>query len=212
MTRPDLLVAVLGTATDVGKTWVGARLVTELRSRGLAVAARKPVQSFEPDSTAPRDAAVLADASGEAEDVVCPPHRCYALAMAPPMAAAALGITGPALADLVDELRWRGAVDVGVVEAVGGVRSPLADDADSRDLVRTLQPDVVVVVADAGLGTIDATRGAVEALAPDRPIVHLNRFDADDDLHLRNVAWLRDRDGVDVTVAVHDLADRVLAR
>ena len=55
------------------------------------------------------------------------------------------------------------AVDVGLVETVGGVRSPLAEDGDSRDLVRALAVDVVVLVADAGLGTIDAVRSGVDS-------------------------------------------------
>ena len=34
---PALLVVVAGTGTDVGKTWVGCQLVTELRAKGLRV-------------------------------------------------------------------------------------------------------------------------------------------------------------------------------
>lgn len=32
--RPDLLVAVAGTGTEVGKTWVACRLAAELRGDG----------------------------------------------------------------------------------------------------------------------------------------------------------------------------------
>jgi hypothetical protein len=39
--------------------------------------------------------------------------------------------------------------------------------------------------------------------------VHLNRYQPDCDLHVRNRAWLSDRDGFDVTVSVSDLADRL---
>ena len=47
---------------------------------------------------------------------VCPPHRCYAVPMAPPMAADALGRPVPTIADLLAELRLArpGAVDVGL--------------------------------------------------------------------------------------------------
>ena len=45
--RPERLVLVCGTATDVGKTWVCARLLVELRNRGVSVSARKPAQSIE---------------------------------------------------------------------------------------------------------------------------------------------------------------------
>ena len=46
--RPRRLVAVVGTGTDVGKTWVSARVLRDLRAAGLRVAARKPAQSFDP--------------------------------------------------------------------------------------------------------------------------------------------------------------------
>jgi dethiobiotin synthetase len=169
-------VAVVGTGTDVGKTWVAARLLSDLRAAGLRVAARKPAQSYEPDDDpATRDAAVLGAASGERAEDVCAPHRWYETAMAPPMAAAALGRPPFGIADLVDELRWPGArdepsssVDVGLVETAGGVRSPLADDGDCLDLCRALMPDLVVLVADAGLGTINSVRLTIAALAAPR--------------------------------------------
>ena len=65
-----------------------------------------------------------------------------------------------------------------------------------------------MLVADAGLGTINAVRPAVAALDPIAPVtVLLNRFDPDDDLHRRNLEWLRDRERLDVATAVSDLAD-----
>ena len=92
---------------------------------------------------------------------------------------------------------------------MGGVRSPITDDADSRDLVRVLEPDTVLLVADATLGTIDRVRCAVEALAPASPVVILNRFDPADELHRRNAAWLVDRDGLEVVTDIAGLADRL---
>ncbi len=65
--RPAGLVVVTGTGTGVGKTWFAAVTLGLLRSRGTAVAARKPVQSFDPDER-PRDADVLAAATGEDSD------------------------------------------------------------------------------------------------------------------------------------------------
>ena len=86
------IVIVAGTATDVGKTWLAARLIERLSEAGWIVSARKPVQSFDQaDDPNGRDASVLAAASGESRDVVCPPHRSYELAMAPPIAAELLG-------------------------------------------------------------------------------------------------------------------------
>jgi dethiobiotin synthetase len=196
------VVAVVGTGTDIGKTWVAARLLTQLRAAGLRVAARKPAQSFDPDDDpAGLDAAVLGAATGELVDEVCPPHRWYETAMAPPMAAESLRRPSFTIDNLVAELVWPDrAVDVGLVETAGGVRSPLAADGNCLDYCAVLAPDLMVLVADAGLGTINAVRLSAEAMAPlDVPIVVvLNRFDPDADLQQRNLEWLRDRDGREV--------------
>ena len=87
--------------------------------------ARKPAQSFEPsDDLAALDAALLGAATGEPAEEVCPAHRWYEVAMAPPIAAAALGRPPFTIDDLVSELRWPTgavAVDVGLVETAGGL-------------------------------------------------------------------------------------------
>lgn len=236
---PDRLVLVCGTGTEVGKTWVAARLLEELRGRGLAVAARKPAQSFDVDLEADRlgertDAEVLGQASGEDPEVVCLPARSYHRAMAPPMAAEMLGLDPFTVGDLAAELRWPvPAVDIGLVETAGGVRSPQASDGDAVDLGRLLRPQIVLLVADAGLGTINGVRLSTEALsplvgdrsAPDhtgsdhaggasaRLIVALNRFDEEHDIHRRNRQWLSERDGFEVVTlpgGTPSLADLVL--
>lgn len=207
--RPETLVVVVGTATEIGKTWASARLLAGARRAGRRVAARKPVQSFAAGSTEPTDAEVLGGATGEPPDDVCPPHRSYAVAMAPPMAADVLGVDPPRLDDLVAELRWPAGTSLGLVETVGGVRSPIAADGDSRDLLRAVAPDLVLLVADAGLGVIDAVRSAHDALAAERLVTYLNRFDDGNELHRRNADWLRDTDGIDVVTSIADLATRV---
>ena len=205
------LVVVAGTATEVGKTWVGAALARELRGRGVKVAARKPVQSFEPGA-GPTDADVLAAATGEDPHDVCPPHRWLGVPMAPPMAADALGLSPVSLADLLGELYWPDSTHVGLLEGVGGPRSPLADDGDTVDLVSGAGADVVVLVADAGLGTINAVRLSAHAFG-ERPVVTiLNRFDDGDDLHRRNRDWLVKEDGLTVVTDVVGLCDEVWGR
>jgi len=207
--RPGLLVVVLGTATGVGKTWTAAVVARELRASGATVAARKPVQSHEPGAGS-LDAAVLARATGEDPGDVCPPHRSYPLAMAPPMAADALGQPPFTVADLVGELRWSPDVAVGLVETVGGPRSPVAADGDSVGLAAALAPDLVVLVADAGLGAINAVRLSAAACAGVAAplVVAVNRFDPADDLHHRTRDWLV-ADGLDLAVSPRELAGRL---
>ena len=204
------LAVCVGTGTEIGKTWVGAAVLAQLRADGTSVGARKPVQSYDADDTGPTDADVLAAATGEHPQDVCPGHRCYQVAMAPPMAAAVLGAAPFTVADLAAEIRWPSPWPaVRWVETVGGVRSPIAFDGDSVDLCTALEPDVVVLVADAGLGTINSVRLSAAALQPATVVVHLNRYDDSDELHLLNRAWLEDRDGFDVVVDPHALATRL---
>ncbi len=168
-------VFVTGTGTEVGKTWWSVALIRGLRDLGVLAAARKPAQSFLPGA-GPTDAELLADAAGIDPTLVCPPARWYEIPLAPPMAAASLDRPTFSIADLAGETA--AAVDrldrsnvptrihrVLFVEGAGGPRSPIADDGDNVDLARAIAPDLVVLVADAGLGTINAVRLAAEPVS-----------------------------------------------
>lgn len=209
------VMAIVGTATEVGKTWVGAALAEELASSGITVAAHKPAQSFDegtPESET--DAGLLSAATGQLAHEVCPAHRWYAVAMAPPMAAEVLGEPPFTVADLAAEIDWPASAEVAIVEGAGGVRSPLAIDGDVIDLITAIEPDLVVLVADALLGTLNSTRLSIDALstAASEVVVHVNRFDHGDDLAVRNLTWLRDRWGLTVTTEITELADLIGSR
>ncbi len=210
------IVVVTGTGTDVGKTWFAAATLRAAAGMGAGVAARKPAESFTPGD-GPTDSEVLSAATGEEAPLVCPPHRRFPVPMAPPMAAAALGLPPFTIADLVGEVSASlpspppsGRRLLVLVEGAGGPRSPLADDGDTVDLVDALTPDAVVLVADAGLGAINSVLLCAEALAGRRLVVALNRFDPSDGLHRRNVAWLRDRSGLHVVTDPPALATALL--
>lgn len=204
---------VAGTGTEVGKTFVGALVVEHLRSQGATVIARKPAQSFD-QGDASTDASVLGAASGEDPEVVCPPHRWYPVPMAPPMAATVLGRDDFTLDDLVDEtIGSFEAADVALVETAGGVWSPQSSDGRHvGHFADALRADAMLLVADAGLGVINAVRGAMAALGEARPVVVvLNRYAPHDDLHQRNVAWLREHDGLTVVTSSPEAASALLA-
>jgi len=199
------LLFVTGTGTEVGKTWFASRLITAWRAAGVAVVARKPAQSFEP-GTGPTDADLLGAASGEDPHTVCPAHRWYEVPMAPPMAAAVLGRPPITIAELAGECGPGPAGSITLVEGAGGPRSPIAEDGDSVDLARALGAERVLLVADAGLGTINAVRLCLETLRGFPVLVALNRFDPAEDLHLRNRAWLLEH-GVALTTDPDHAAD-----
>ncbi len=207
--RPRSLVVVVGTGTEVGKTWVAAAVLGELVRGGVAVNARKLAQSHEPDDDAASlDAAVLAAVTGESVSTVCPARLTFPAALAPPMAADVLGTAPPTMAELLEIAPFSPGCEVGVVETAGGLRSPQASDGDALDACEAIDPDYVVLVADAGLGTISSVRLCCDALegALDAPVcVVLNRFDDSDLTMVANRSWLTDVDGFRVFVSPQDV-------
>jgi dethiobiotin synthetase len=68
-----------------------------------------------------------------------------------------------------------------------------------------LQVDAVLLVADAGLGTLNSVRLALPAIHPLPTFVFLNRYDPGNELHVLNYRWLRERDALDVAVTLDDV-------
>ena len=201
-----IVVFVAGTGTEVGKTWAAAGLARLLKESGRIVAACKPVQSYDPGTDDPTDAAVLAAATGQNPDAVCPPAHSYPVPLAPPMAARKLGRACPTLDEMASNCRFATTVDIGLVEGVGGLYSPIASDGHNLDLIERIQPDLVVVVASAELGGIHDTMACTLPLSAFRRAVFCNRFDPQNEIHGLNVRWLRDT-GLDVATSLTELVE-----
>lgn len=204
---PDSTVFVTGTNTEVGKTWLTARVAESLRAAGHEVIARKPVMSFDPADEL-TDADVLSSATGEPKGDICPIYRRYELPMAPPIAAEALGCPPFTIEELITDLSLPSA-GIALVEGVGGPRSPLASDGDSVAFIDLLQPDHVVLVAPSRLGAINDVLTSRDALGID-PLVFLNHFDPDNDLQGRNLSWLREKEGLVVVTEPAEIAQRLI--
>ena len=158
---------VVGTDTHVGKTTVLCTLLQQARARGMRPLPFKPAQSgaapHDPDS----DAARLASAAGiESPRAICP--MWFADPVAPGVAARApttaespshCSIVGLAL----DRAIAAHAPDLVFIEGVGGLLVPMPGDTWQPDWIAQLA-DRVLVVARAGLGTINHTLLTVDAL------------------------------------------------
>ncbi len=166
---------VLGSGTDAGKTWVTCRLLEDLRARGLAVRVRKPVVSGFVDDDASDSARLMrAAASTEALDVVSPWR--FVDAVSPDEAARRAGVVVDFDAVVRACRAQHGAqhgVDVGVddgvdthvvVEAAGGVLSPLTEGHSQLDLARALGGPAIVVVDASYLGSISHGLTAVQVV------------------------------------------------
>ncbi len=153
---------VTGTDTGVGKTEVAAALVAGWRARGLDVGAMKPAQSGVEDGL-PTDADRLREAAGATDPagLVCP----YSLLapLAPAVAARLEGVEvsfAHVMACAAELARRHAAL---VVEGAGGLLVPLTGSHTYADLAVTLEMPVLVV-ARAGLGTVNHTALTCEAL------------------------------------------------
>ena len=209
--RERVIVVVTGTGTEVGKTWVTATVARRLRDRGVARArvqagavlrsrrradrrgrARRRDRRDRGSRVSGAPVAPVSDGAADGRRAARTDHRSRSPSSPP-------RLPTPADAGLV------------LVEGAGGVRSPLATDGDTVDLARACDAELVVLVADAGLGTINLVRLSVGALAGVRGVVvYLNRFDGDDELHRRNRDWLRTREGLEVVTDPEALARYVL--
>ena len=203
---PGIVAFVAGTGTEVGKTWAAAGLARLLKDSGLTVAAFKPVQSYDPNTGDPTDAEVLAAATGQDPDEVCPPDYSYPVPLAPPMAAGKLQRACPTLDEMASNCRFADPVDVGLVEGVGGLYSPIATDGHNLDLIERIRPDLVIVVASADLGGIHDTMACTLPLSAFQRAVFCNRFDPQTEIHRLNVRWLRDA-GLEVATSLAELAE-----
>lgn len=150
-----------GTDTGVGKTFVAAALIAELRRRGLDVAPFKPLESGAvPDG--PADAEALRRAAGARHRIehVCPWPLPRPVAPADELERLGIEVGRDDLLDAASQIG--DGADVLVVETAGGLKSPLTPALTSLDLATLLAGATVLVVRDS-LGAISRASTALDA-------------------------------------------------
>lgn len=155
------VLAVTGTGTGVGKTIATAALACHARRAGMDVAVCKPVQTGTVDGD--DDLAEVGRLSGVTE---LAGSARYPQPLAPVAAAEQAGMALPTRADLLRLIRGLDRCGrLTLVEGAGGLLVELAAAGVTlRDLAGDLAAAVLVVV-DAGLGTLNCTALTLEALA-----------------------------------------------
>lgn len=206
-TTPGLLIT--GTDTGVGKTFVTVMIAEQLRQAGIVVGTYKPACSGSVETSTGavwEDVERLFQATGGsiARDRICP-QRFHA-PLAPPVAARRENRAVDA-AHLREGAGWfDGRCDLLLVEGVGGLLCPLTTTTTVADLAVELDLPVLIV-ARAGLGTINHTLLTVEA-ARSRDLriagVVLNACDGpvDDGAAASNAEEIVHRSGVEILGAV----------
>ena len=163
-------VFVTGTDTGVGKTWIAAGLVRRLRAAGIDAVPVKPVQTGAIRDARGRLAAPDVDEALALAGLPLTPEERDALApyvfepaCSPHLAARLAGVRIELVRIAAAAARLAERHGALVVEGAGGVLVPLGRVATMLDLAAALALPAVVV-ARAGLGTLNHTLLTVEAL------------------------------------------------
>jgi dethiobiotin synthetase len=143
------LVLVVGTGTDVGKTFVSSAILAMLARRGEPVMGWKPVASGAAPGSG--DAAALSAALGQP---LPPPLYSFTSPVSPHLAARLVGetLSIEAIVARAAELHTRHPSLL--VETAGGLFSPLASRQTNADLARALPAARILLVAPDRLGVL----------------------------------------------------------
>lgn len=170
---------VTGTDTGIGKTWVSALLVEELRKKGRSAVGLKPVLSGSRE-----DAERLWQANGGTIDLDVINPWWFHTPVAPLVASRIEG-KSLELDSLVAHIHQiRDAHDFTVVEGVGGWEVPMGEGFSFPDYAKALGFPVLVVAAN-WLGTLNHTLltvKAVQAAGLECLGVVLNHLEAERDI------------------------------
>ena len=186
---------ITATGTDIGKTYVSALIVKKMREAGLNCGYYKPVLSgvkeqngklVESDCNYVVNTANLPVNADE-----CVTYR-WKEAVSPHLAAKRAGEVIQTEKILNDYKKMCDMFDYVLVEGAGGITCPLRLDNEIyllKDLIKDLDIPVIIV-ADGGLGTINATLLTVEYARKNNIKINgiiLNNFDSGNFMHNDNL-------------------------
>lgn len=202
---------VTATGTDIGKTYISALLVKNLRESGFNCGYYKPALSGaikQPDgSLLPGDCDFVVKTAGldvNPEDCVT---YCFEEAVSPHLAAERLGVKIEKSKIKSEFEQRKKNYDYLVVEGAGGITCPFNMKEEILllpDIIKALGLNVVIV-ADGGLGTINSVLLTVE-YAKQQGInikgLILNNFEEDNFMHLDNKKQIERLTGINVIATV----------
>lgn len=202
---------ITGTGTDVGKTYITALLVKRLKQAGVRAAYYKAAVSGNrrrSQGLLPEDAMYVKQFSGISQPLDTMVPYIYEQAVSPHLAAqiegnpVELSVVRQGYLDLCQDYQYI------TMEGSGGILCPLRWEENQQlwleDVIRELKLSCLVV-AEAGLGTINATLLTVEYLKMKQIAVKgiiLNHFHAKDQMEQDNRRIIEKRGGIPVVACV----------
>lgn len=186
---------IAATGTDVGKTYVSALIVKQLRISGLSAGYYKPALSgaeFDGESLTPGDCRYVAAKAGLAVRPQDLTSYMYKMAASPHLAARMEQRPVEADVILADFAKFAEKHDYITVEGCGGIVCPFRLEADKTlmqtDIIKLMKLDVLIV-APAGLGAINSAVATVHYAESQGIAVKgiiLNRYDETELIHRDN--------------------------
>ena len=159
MTRATPGLFIVGTNTEVGKTYIASLIIQALVHSGIRVGVYKPAASdcpLENGEHRSADAQQLWEAAGKPGSLeqVCPQR--FVAPLAPHLAAQAEGRQVDAKLLRTGLTYWQDNYDFVVVEGIGGLMSPVSDEDYVADLAYEFGYPLLLVASNE-LGCINQT-------------------------------------------------------
>lgn len=203
---------ITATGTDIGKTYVSALLVKKMREFGFNCGYFKPVLSgAKMDKNGdfiPEDCKFVIEKSGLQNKPMDCLSYCFQEAVSPHLASSRKGVKIEIDKIIVDYENYSQNFDYVLVEGAGGITCPLVVEDDKVVLLSDLvlkMGQSVLLVADAGLGTINSVLTSVEYMnSKNIEIVGivLNNYDDTDFMHVDNKVMVAKLTGLPIIATV----------
>lgn len=210
---------ITATGTDIGKTYISALIVKKMRESGLNCGYFKPVLSgvrelagHLVDSDA-NYVVQMAEIPATADECV---SYWWKEAVSPHLAAKRAGQKIDISKIKYDFAQISKKYDYLLIEGAGGITCPLIIEKDEKYLLKDLIWELglsTIIVADAGLGTINSTLLTVEYARANGIEVEgiiLNNYDSNNFMHWDNLEQVEALTGVNVVATVSKGANEIV--
>ena len=182
---------IIGTNTDVGKTYIGYLLLREYLEDDSHIMALKPVETGLEKKKIGPDTKLYLDM-----------YKKYNIEIEPEMINM-FTMNLPASPHLSEQLEgkrvtvkeivaWLKTKAFGFIELAGGLMVPLNDSETQYDLLKKYKKPVVLVT-DSGLGMLNHVLLTAHALSGYEIYVVMNRYNPDDIIQKTNYEYLKER-------------------
>ena len=210
---------ITGTGTDVGKTYISALIVKKMRESGYNCGYFKPVISgvsqicghlIESDANY-----VIQNA-----DIPTEPDKCLSYWWQEPISPHLAAKRKNQEID-IDKIKYDFAqiskkYDYLLIEGAGGITCPLIINKEEKYLLKDLIWELglsIIIVADAGLGTINSTLLTVDYAKSngiDIEGIILNNYETDNFMHWDNLETIETLTGINVVATVSKGASDIM--